>query len=153
MNNLSIEFPKNGRLSKELTVELKMSGEEVPLGFIIDIFKKNEETNELELYSTFSFWFDDFNEIDITDENQRKLVMEQQLLKKLQSIIVEAKPIFTLKEYLNQVSNETTLGTLVSKYCKWDIDKILEVVKEALVDSNYHELAVEVENLFNIHII
>ena len=45
-----------------------------------------------------------------------------------------------LQEHLENFVKDETLGILISKYVKWDCDRLLTVIRSALEDSNYHSL-------------
>ena len=56
-------------------------------------------------------------------------------------------------EYREEVDRETLrlemLGILISKYAKWDINKVAKVCIEALHDCNFHDAAAAIENILN----
>ena len=56
--------------------------------------------------------------------------------------IQEAKKQMYLPEYQDRTSDLEVLGGLVSKFSKWDLENIKEVVRESLEDSNFHDLEV-----------
>lgn len=47
----------------------------------------------------------------------------------------------------SKVTNEQVLGVIISKFCDFDINKILEVCASALEDSNAHDLADKIKEM------
>lgn len=45
-----------------------------------------------------------------------------------------------LEEHTENFVKDETLGILISKYVRWDCERLLTVIKSALEDSNYHSL-------------
>jgi len=46
-----------------------------------------------------------------------------------------------------KITDEQVLGIIVSKFCEWDGDKIIDVASYALEDSNFDDLAQEIKKL------
>ena len=55
----------------------------------------------------------------------------------LRQAISEGKKQMVVEEYQDQISDAEILGTLVSKFSKWDISEIVKVLEYALEDSNF----------------
>jgi len=72
-----------------------------------------------------------------------------ELESRLKSILDDAKKKYFNDDYQDKASYEETLGLLVSKFCKWDGDKIFRVCNEAFEDSNFHSFNEEFINLWN----
>ena len=64
---------------------------------------------------------------------------------KLKPLIEECRNSWVEPEYRNEWSDEDILGMIVSKYCRWQGDKIGKVAVEAFTDSNYHDVASQIE--------
>jgi len=50
-----------------------------------------------------------------------------------------------VKDYV--ASDEEALGLVVSKFSKWDLDKILNVTSEALEDANFDDVAKQIDRI------
>lgn len=62
---------------------------------------------------------------------------KEEYMKKLEEAIKEGKSKIILPEYQDQISDAEILGVLVSKFSKWDINKIVEILEYTLEDSNF----------------
>ncbi|MCH1613516.1 MAG: hypothetical protein L7S72_09510 [Flavobacteriales bacterium] len=60
----------------------------------------------------------------------------------LPTLLTAIKSKAFVKDY--EASDEEALALIVSKFTKWDGDKILTVASEALEDANFHDLAEKV---------
>jgi len=55
----------------------------------------------------------------------------------LDRLIEIVKPTMVLPEYVNKVSDYEILGTIISKYVKWNSVALLEIFESASEDSNF----------------
>lgn len=68
-----------------------------------------------------------------------KKTSEERIQEVLLPLVKELKRVIYLPEYQSEVSDAEVLGVIVSKFCKWDINEIIEVAKNAFEDSNFRE--------------
>jgi len=67
---------------------------------------------------------------------------------KLKNLLDEAKEQYFIDDYVSKASYEETLGLLISKFCKWDGNKIFKVSTSAFEDSNFHTFNEKFEELW-----
>ncbi len=74
---------------------------------------------------------------------------EAYINKNLKPIIDYCKSVIFTPEAQKsgKITDEQVLGIIVSKFCKWDGDKIIDVASYALEDSNFDDLAQEIKKL------
>lgn len=78
-------------------------------------------------------------EIDTTKSTDEMIA---QVLPTLLNAIKEKSFV---KDY--EASDEEALGLVVSKFSKWDLDKILKVTSEALEDANFDNAVKQIEKI------
>jgi hypothetical protein len=79
--------------------------------------------------------------------NNKKQTSEEIINKTLPELIKQVKEMVILPEYHKETSDEEILGIIVSKFCKWEGERIKKVAEEAFTDSNYHGWSEQVSNL------
>jgi hypothetical protein len=88
--------------------------------------------------------FDEFLNEDVSPDST-----EAYIDKTLKPIIAYCKDKMFTEEAkkAGKIKDEDVLGKIVSKFCRWDGDKIITVAASALEDANYSDLADQVKKL------
>ena len=139
---------KAKEVKQELTIEEKfaeLNDKHLRLFAEFENFKKRTAKERMDLYKTAGESvltallpvLDDFERSIKANQKQEDegVVL---IYNKLKSILDDAKKQYFTDDYQDKATYEETLGLLVSKFCKWDGNKIFKVSTEAFEDSNFH---------------
>lgn len=78
-------------------------------------------------------------EVKAREESGVNKTTEQMVFETLRPLISKLKKKIYTPEGQLTATDEDCLGMIVSKFCKWDIGKVIEVCKSAMEDSNCHD--------------
>lgn len=81
------------------------------------------------------------------NENVDPKSFEAEIDKVLKPLIENGRNTMFVPDSRSKATVEDILGIIISKFCRWEPDKILEITSSALRDSNANDLAKAVDKL------